>query len=161
MTNYKQSLQNSSQFTEQFSGRLHALIESHENASMIAREVGVAEATIRKWKNGASLPKIRDAVSLARALNVNLLWLATGEGPKDPQTRGSPDSVQEKSADYVCDAQKGWIRKAVEAVERMRPDAPPDRKAVAVEQVYDRLVQTDGAADMIELMRFIQAALDG
>ena len=107
------------------------------------------------------MPKIRDAVFLAKALNVNLLWLATGEGPKHPQTRGSPDSVQEKSADYVCEPQKGWIRKAVEAVERMRPDAPADRKAVAVEQVDERLVQTDGAADMIEVMRIIQAGLEG
>lgn len=161
MTNHKLSLQNSSQFTEQFSGRLHALIESHENASMIAREVGVVEGTIRKWKSGASLPKIRDAVFLAKALNVNLLWLATGEGPKHPQTRGSPGSVQEKSVDYVCDSQKGWIRKAVEAVEIIGKDAPADRKAVAVEKVYDRLVQTDGAADMIEVMRVIQAALEG
>ena len=161
MTNYKPGLQNSLQFTEQFSERLLPLIDAYENASEVAREVGVTEGTIRKWKNGASLPKIRDAVFLAKALNVNLLWLATGEGPKHPQTRGSPDSVQEKSADYVCEPQKGWIRKAVEAVERMRPDAPADRKAVAVEQVYERLVQTDGAADMIEVMRIIQAALEG
>lgn len=161
MTNYKPSLQNSLQFTEQFSERLLPLIDAYENASEVAREVGVTEGTIRKWKNGASLPKIRDAVFLAKALNVNLLWLATGEGPKHPQTRGSPDSVQEKSADYVCEPQKGWIRKAVEAVERMRPDAPADRKAVAVEQVYERLVQSDGAADMIEVMRIIQAALEG
>ena len=161
MTNYKPGLQNSLQFTEQFSERLLPLIDAYENASEVAREVGVTEGTIRKWKNGASLPKIRDAVFLAKALNVNLLWLATGEGPKHPQTRGSPDSVQEKSADYVCEPQKGWIRKAVEAVERMRPDAPADRKAVAVEQVYGRLVQSDGAADMIEVMRIIQAALEG
>ena len=161
MTNYKPGLQNSLQFTEQFSERLLPLIDAYENASEVAREVGVTEGTIRKWKNGASLPKIRDAVFLAKALNVNLLWLATGEGPKHPQTRGSPDSVQEKSADYVCEPQKGWIRKAVEAVKRMRPDAPADRKAVAVEQVYERLVQTDGAADMIEVMRIIQAALEG
>ena len=161
MTNYKQSLQNSSQFTEQFSGRLHALIESHENASMIAREVGVAEATIRKWKNGASLPKIRDAVFLARALNVNLLWLATGEGPKDLREREEPDIIRDPSLSYAFNLRLEWIRKAVEAVEIIGKDAPADRKAVAVEKVYDRLGQTDGAADMIEVMRVIQAALEG
>ena len=161
MTNYKPSLQNSLQFTEQFSERLLPLIDAYENASEVAREVGVAEGTIRKWKNGASLPKIRDAVFLAKALNVNLLWLATGEGPKHPQTRGSPDSVQEKSADYVCGPQRGWIRKAVEAVEIIGKDAPADRKAVAVEKVYERLAQSNGTVDMIEVMRIIQAALEG
>ena len=49
----------------------------------------------------------------------------------------------------------------MEAVERMRPDAPADRKAVAVEQVYERLAQSDGTVDIIELMRIIQAALEG
>ena len=161
MTNYKQSLQNSSQFTEQFSGRLRALIESHENASAIAREVGVAEATIRKWKNGASLPKILDAVSLARVLNVNLLWLATGEGPKTPQGPEDANAIRDPSTSYGFRLRLEWIRKAVEAVEIIGKDAPSDRKAVAVEKVYERLVQSDGAADMIEVMRVIQAAMAG
>ena len=116
---------------------------------------------VRQYLNGENLPTLDKLRVLAKTANVNLLWLATGEGPKHPQTRGSPDSVQEKSADYVCDAQKGWIRKAVEAVEIIGKDAPAARKAVAVEQVYGRLVQSDGAADMIEVMRIIQAALEG
>lgn len=132
-----------------------------ESARSFAARAGISPTAILQHLNGRSLPNLDTFLATAKTGNVNLVWLATGEGPKHPQARGSPDSVQEKSADYVCDAQRGWIRKAVEAVEMMGRDAPADRKAVAVEQVYERLVQSNGTVDMIEVMRVIQAALEG
>lgn len=165
MRNYKQSLQNCLQFTECFSARLNTLIGDNENVSAIAREVGVVEGTVRKWKKGASLPNIRDAARLAKALNVSLAWLATGEGPKTPQEpkpeQEEPVYDRDPSMSYGFRLRLGWIRKAVQAVEMMGKDAAADQKALAVEKVYNRLEQTDGSADMIELMRVIQAALEG
>ncbi|MCB1795815.1 MAG: hypothetical protein KDJ70_15605 [Candidatus Competibacteraceae bacterium] len=142
--------------------RLNSLIKNEfsNNNSLFAHEAGISQGGLKRYLAGGD-PSRAKLVAMARAAKVNLLWLATGEGPKRQEARGSPGSVQEKSADYVCGPQRGWIRKAVEAVERMRPDAPADRKAVAVEQVYERLVQSNGAADMIEVMRIIQAALEG
>ncbi|MDG4560564.1 MAG: helix-turn-helix transcriptional regulator [Candidatus Competibacter sp.] len=145
---------------DEFKKRLKEAIPD-KSARAFALRAGLSPSGVRQYLNGENLPTLDKLRVLAKTANVNLLWLATGEGPKHPQTRGSPDSVQEKSADYVCDAQKGWIRKAVEAVEIIGKDAPAARKAVAVEQVYGRLVQSDGAADMIEVMRIIQAALEG
>lgn len=132
-----------------------------KSARAFALRAGLSPSGVRQYLNGENLPTLDKLRALSKTANVNLLWLATGEGPKHPQARGSPDFVQEKSADYVCDAQRGWIRKAVEAVEVMGRDAPADRKAVAVEQVYERLVQSNGTVDMIEVMRVIQAALAG
>jgi transcriptional regulator with XRE-family HTH domain len=143
-----------------FRERLKSITDD-ESLRGFGRKAGISDGALRHYLNGDSFPDLDRLAAIAEQANVNLLWLATGEGPKHPQARGSPDSVQEKSADYVCEPQKGWIRKAVEAVEMMGKDAPADRKAVAVEQVYGRLVQSNGAADMIEVMRIIQAALEG
>ena len=161
MANYKLSLQNSSQFTEQFSERLHALIAEQENASAVARAVGVAEGTIRKWKNGISSPNIRDTALLAKALKVNLLWLATGEGPKTPLEAVDRNHACEQSTGYGAVLRLEWVRKAVEAVEIIGKDAPSDRKAAAVERAYVRLAETQGEADMLDVMRIIQTALKG
>lgn len=145
---------------ELFGQRLTEVI-GKEPVRAFARRANMSEGAIRQYMNGNRYPDLDFLAAIVIAGEVNLLWLATGEGPKHPQARGSPDSVQEKSANYVCDAQRGWIRKAVEAVEMMGKDAPADRKALAVEQVYERLVQSNGTVDMIELMRIIQAALEG
>jgi len=150
----------SSQFTErslQFAVRLKELVKAYKNASSLAREVGVAEGTIRKWASGASQPKIGEVELLAQALGVNLLWLATGEGPKYPEVRAGPC----ESAPCDRHVEVKTLRKAIEAVELMGKDAPSDRKAAAVALVYERLVQTDGQAGIVEVMRIIQAALAG
>lgn len=151
MTNYKLS----SQFTErrlQFAARLKELVKAYENASAIAREVGVAEGTIRKWANGVSQPKLGEVELLAQALGVSFFWLATGEGPKHPEARAGPCA----SGGYV---EIETLRKAVEAVEMMGKDAPAGRKALAIARVYERLIATQGQAEMIEVMRLIQAIL--
>lgn len=41
---------------------------------------GVSESVVRKWRHGQSDPSRENLVSIAKAGNVNLLWLATGEG---------------------------------------------------------------------------------
>jgi len=126
-----------------------------------ANRAGISPTALAQHKKGQSLPNLDSLLATAKTGNVNVLWLATGEGPMRPEEQTPTDHIQEKSADYVCDAQKGWIRKAVEAVEMMGEDAPADRKAIAVEKVFERLMQTDGSADIIEVMRVIREALEG
>lgn len=84
MKNYKQSLQFTESASLQFAARLKEEVDAYKNASALAREVGVVEGTIRKWASGASQPKIVETIALARALKLNLQWLATGDGPKHP-----------------------------------------------------------------------------
>lgn len=51
------------------------------------------------------------------------------------------------------------LRQAVEAVEILGKDAPADRKAQAIALVYERLINGQGQAGMVETMRIIQSAL--
>lgn len=53
-----------------------------DNISAFSRKSGLSESLLRKYSSG-SIPGLGKAAAIAKAANVNLLWLATGEGPKD------------------------------------------------------------------------------
>lgn len=95
MATRKRSLQKDPVYSLQFAARLNTLVESYKNNSELARAVGVVEGTIRKWAKGESQPEIGETVKLASALGVNLLWLATGEGPMRPD-----DQINDRSGTY-------------------------------------------------------------
>lgn len=62
----------------QFSERLK-LVMNNESVLSFSQKVGVSEGTIRNLlKNG--LPRLDNLVAIAEAGNVNIEWLATGEG---------------------------------------------------------------------------------
>ncbi len=147
-----------------FGQRLTEII-GKEPVRSFARRADISEGAIRQYMSGNRYPDLDFLAAIAVAGEVNLLWLATGEGPKTPQEpkpeQEEPTYDRDPSMSYGFRLRLGWIRKAVQAVEMMGKDAAADQKALAVEKVYNRLEQTDGAADMIELMRVIQAALEG
>jgi transcriptional regulator with XRE-family HTH domain len=148
--------------TDELGTRIDAISQqlgTREYAASIA-EVSVDQLVA--YIKGRNKPAFLPLARLAQSAGVSLDWLATGEGPKYPQARGSPDSIiEEESASYHrFEMRLEWIRKAVKAVQMMGKNAPDEQKAEAVARVYERLVQTDGQADMIEVMQIIQTALD-
>ena len=143
-----------------FKKRLKEAIPDKSTRAFALR-AGLSPSGVRQYLNGENLPTLDKLRVLSKTANVNLLWLATGEGPKHPQARGSPDSTRQESAGYACDVRQEWLRKAVEAVEIIGKDSPPPRKAKAVALAYEQMARAEGAADMIEVMRVIQAALEG
>lgn len=162
MTNRKPSLQKDRVYSLQFAARLKELVDSYESASALARELGVAEGTIRKWANGTSQPKVGEVVRLAQALRASLLWLIMGEGSKYLEHHGVMDQspkYQDHSMPLSFRRHLDYIHIAVRAVEIMGKEATADRKAAAVEKVFERLVQTEGQAAMIETMQIIHDAL--
>lgn len=50
------------------------------NQTELAQAVGVSQNSISGWESGRRIPCIYNAKNLAKALNVSLDWLATGEG---------------------------------------------------------------------------------
>lgn len=60
-----------------------ALQESRfEGGSELARAIGITPASVSDWLTGKTLTmKAETATRTARALQVNPLWLSTGEGP--------------------------------------------------------------------------------
>lgn len=61
--------------------RIFSLIGKGELAE-VARNCGIRESTLRSYKK--SMPAADALVKITKGLNVNLLWLATGEGPMRP-----------------------------------------------------------------------------
>lgn len=130
-----------------------------ENAAKIA---GVDSETLNRWMKGATKASFLSVARLALAANRSLDWLATGEGPKYLEHRGvvEPEpKYQDPSMPLSFNRYLEYIRTAVLAVEMMGKEADADRKVAAVEKVVERLAQTEGQADMIEVMRIIRGVL--
>ena len=58
-----------------------------ETAYAFAKRTGINDSLVRKYVTGASMPNLDRAVELSIALNVELIWLATGEGPMRKEDR--------------------------------------------------------------------------
>jgi phage repressor protein C with HTH and peptisase S24 domain len=67
---------------EAFAERLRQATKNHEIAALAAK-VGVTPATLYRWLNAKFDPSIPKLAELAQAMNVNLAWLVTGQGPID------------------------------------------------------------------------------
>lgn len=130
-----------------------------ENAAKIA---GVDSETLNRWMKGETKASFVGIARLALAANRSMNWLATGEEPKHLEHRGVMEPAskyQDQSMHLAFNRYLDYIRQAVLAVEMMGKEADADRKAVAVEKVVERLAQTEGQSDMIEVMRIIRDAL--
>jgi phage repressor protein C with HTH and peptisase S24 domain len=60
----------------------------------VAKVAGLSESQLHRIVAGDSQPKLEPIVAIARAANISLEWLATGEGPM------RPDEVREGRANY-------------------------------------------------------------
>ena len=64
--------------------------------SSLARMCGFSESVIRKWRLEMSEPCASDLVVMARAANVTIEWLTTGEGNKHP-----PEATEDVGVEFV------------------------------------------------------------
>ena len=113
-----------------------------ENAAKIA---GVDSETLNRWMKGGTKASFVGVSRLAQAAGKSLDWVATGRaGPCESAGSVDPKRLQE----------------AVEMVEMLGKDAPAKRKARAVVLVYERLIDDQGQAGMIEWMRLIRSILE-
>jgi len=64
-----------------FSNRLAVLLEG-ESVNQVAHTCGMAHTTLNKYLKGVSLPGLENLIALAKHFEVNIEWLATGEGPR-------------------------------------------------------------------------------
>jgi phage repressor protein C with HTH and peptisase S24 domain len=97
---------------EAFAGRLRELIEkSGMTRAELARKIGETPQLIQAWvKNDLkSLPAANRVAKLARALNVDMMWLVTGEGSKHTNVltgfmiTDTPDTIQKQNiySDFI------------------------------------------------------------
>jgi phage repressor protein C with HTH and peptisase S24 domain len=75
-----------------FISRLQAIVQQWPSADRLARAAGVSPSAFRKWLRGAAEPSRERLVALARAADVNVGWLAGGEGP-EPRLGPAPPAA--------------------------------------------------------------------
>ncbi|WP_239352771.1 XRE family transcriptional regulator [Snodgrassella communis] len=65
-----------------FAQRISEVVEILGNPNTAAKKAGVTASSVGRWLRGESDPSRTNLVRLAEAANVNIAWLATGEGEK-------------------------------------------------------------------------------
>lgn len=83
--------------TKSFASRMAEVLDIFNgNVSEVARQAGIKPPSVKRWIMGEADPQMSNVVNLANAANVNLLWLATGQGPKfkSPPTDAETDVFQ-------------------------------------------------------------------
>lgn len=144
-----------------FKDRLKKAI-GKEPRRAFAFRAGISPSAVRQYLSGKSVPTLDKLISVTKAANVNLLWLATGEGPKHSdrcEVKEYAHEYQEKSKHLTIAQYLEHIHSAVHVVEMMEKDADADRKAEAIGKVVELLAETDGRAPIVEIMRTIRSAL--
>ena len=132
-----------------------------ESARSFALRAGISASAVRQHLSGKSLPNLDTFLATAKTGNVNLVWLATGEGDKDAhEARGSPGGSEGCAGHGVDEA---VLARSVEAVEEALAlagkEVPPDTKAKMVARVYVGLARPGSPADHAEIMRLIRSML--
>ncbi len=98
-----------------------------ESARSFALRAGISPTGIRQHLKGESLPTLDTLLATAKAANVNVLWLATGEGPMRGESMPCHGHVDEK-----------LLREALALVEEVGTGRPIDRKVAVTAAVYER-----------------------
>lgn len=133
--------------TDELGTRIDAISQQLGTREYAASVAGISADQLVGYIKGRNKPAFLPLVRMALAAGASLDWLATGE-----EARAGPCP----SGGYV---NVETLQQAVEAVEIIGKNAPADRKALAIARVYERLMLAPGQAEMIEVMRLIQAIL--
>lgn len=65
-----------------FAQRINEIVELLGNPNIVAKKAGVTASSVFRWLRGESDPSRTNLIRLADAANVNISWLATGQGKK-------------------------------------------------------------------------------
>lgn len=79
-----------------FAKRIELLI-GNDTERGFAQKAGVSPTAVHQWKHGKAMPGLESLLSIASACNVDIRWLAAGEGPMRPGgiSNGCPEMVFE------------------------------------------------------------------
>lgn len=108
----------SMQSLQSFTVRLREII-GNEPLRSFGNRCGVSAGALHHYLNIGSEPSLSRLVAIANAAGVNLLWLATGEGPMRPGME-----VNDKSAYYGAPQPILDLDRLTEALEIVETEAP-------------------------------------
>jgi len=149
---------NSSPPPEPLQLRLDKVLRKFRSVADLARLLGVSDNAIYKWLSGRGQPSVANLVALAKAAEVSIEWLATGQ-----DSGGARQSIRRKlehddfayvpraddarfdalRTDQIVDHlafKKDWVR--------ARLNAEP-RNLLLIETVGDSMIPTLGDSDLL------------
>ena len=124
-----------------FSERLTQL-KGDLNISAFARKVGIGVTTLRKYLEGAT-PGADKLVQIARALNVDVGWLATGEGT--PEAGAAGDLVRVPVLNVRASAGHGCYNEADE-VRELLPMTKQLLRSLGCQPQAARIIEAHGSS---------------
>ncbi|MER2557687.1 MAG: helix-turn-helix transcriptional regulator [Candidatus Competibacter denitrificans] len=138
--------------SDEFKDRLKLVI-GKESVRSFAGRAGVSPTVVRHYVIGKSLPTLDNLIALTKAAKINLLWLATGEGPQKEQE----DRKDQQVSTPVLDIKT--LRLAIETVEQAFSEKgvtmDPDKKAALVAAIYE-LYSGSGSLEKTPVLRLIK-----
>ena len=95
-----------------FKQRLNKILADQKSLAAFARKCGIPQPVMYKYAHGDSMPGTVNLVSIAKAANVSVKWLATGEG------------AEEEGVPQVAEVEVGGVSQAIlcKSIEKLRID---------------------------------------
>jgi phage repressor protein C with HTH and peptisase S24 domain len=116
--------------------RLSQVLARFQSVAALAREIGVSDNAIYKWIAGRGQPTVTNLVALARAANVSVEWLATGNARAGGSLESRAAGARRRPAIDIGKAREPEYTYLPRAVARI---ADGRRQMIRSEQVVDAL----------------------
>lgn len=142
--------------SDQFTDRLKVVIHALGGVASAARTAGVAESTVRKWRDGESDPQRQYMAPLAAAAGVSLAWLVAGEDGKDIQEERA---LYEAGAPLIIDRLVDSIMVVEEVLDENNLYLRPLKKAQLVAIIYEELLKEESEVEKGKLLNLVKLAV--
>lgn len=106
MPNFEVQRKNSENGTD-FKGRMDICAKLAGNATLLAEKAGISRRAIGTYLSGESEPTRERLIAIAKAANVDIAWLITGQKPKEESTAKVSDKVEIAVSDIHISAGHG------------------------------------------------------
>lgn len=83
-----------------FTQRVNFVVQKIGTQAEAARQVGVTDASIKRWITGQSDPSRINLIKLAQASGVQIEWLATGKGEPFPEPQAEKKQLPQIATNY-------------------------------------------------------------
>lgn len=115
---------------EQLAQRVRQCAAAVGGGDALAQKTAIPRRTLESYLTGTTEPKASRLVAIARAANVSLEWLLTGEGTEEP----APQVLKSEPLEAAIRIVERWL-------DAHRRVMQPEKKAAAILAIYEMIAQ--------------------
>lgn len=132
-----------------FAARLTEVMERRKiSAYAMEKHTGIAQTLVRKYMKGSSIPGADKLVAMAKALNVSVTWLATGQ--EDQAPLGQPQIDYDKLEEVMIKTLRLFQDRGVKI--------KPESQARIIRLIYEYVQRQGKEMDAASLNNIIELA---